>query len=350
MYTLSVHALRPGMVLYEDVYSGSRTLLLKSNTPLTADKIQLLIDQRIENVSLAEPFEVEYSHYQRLHNSGHFQHFTAIYNDAVTSFIKVLRSFETGLEPNYQKLLSLRDDVLSCVATGEQLIDYLYNLMVNENQITYNHCFNCGLLCYIFAEWCHFPQEDLDTITLCGFTFDIGKTKIADKLLWKQEKLTPEELVQMQHHIHLGYDLLKVKNLPPHVISVLIMHHERCDGSGYPAGIKENRIDPYALLAAIADTYEAMTQPRPQRNALTPFQAIAVFEAQGFHKYGAENTKIILSRIANNYLDRRVRLNNDAVGRITQIHDDMLSRPTIFSNNQYIDLRKSPELEIVCMN
>ena len=128
------------------------------------------------------------------------------------------------------------------------------------------------------------------------------------------------------------------------------MHHERCDGSGYPAGIKENRIDPYALLAGIVDTYEAMTHPRAQRIAMTPFQAIEVFEKQGFHKYGEKNLKIILSRIANSYLERRVCLNNGTVCRVTEIHDDMLSKPTVYCNKQYIDLREHPELTITRMN
>lgn len=351
MYILPVNALSPGMVLYEDIYSLDKTLVLKANTYLTADKIELLVEHHIENVPLAEPLEVEQSRYEHLHNNEHFQHFNVIYEDAISSFIKLLRNFDTGLEVNLNKFISLRDDVLHSVMNGEQLLDYLYNLMANQNQITYNHCFNCGLLCYIFAKWCDFPESDLDTITLCGFSFDVGKIKIADDLLWKQGALSPEELIQMQHHIHLGYDLLKTKkNLPPHVISVLIMHHERCDGSGYPAGIKESRIDPYALLAGIVDTYEAMTHPRAQRTAMTPFQAIAAFEKQGLNKFGEKNARIILSRIATSYLDRRVCLNNGYVCRITEIHEEMLSRPTVYYNKQYIDLRTHPELEIVRMN
>ena len=112
----------------------------------------------------------------------------------------------------------------------------------------------------------------------------------------------PEEYIQMQHHIHLGYELVKSRKMPPHVVSVMIMHHERCDGSGYPARLKENRIDPFALIAAIADTYEAMTHPRGKRVALTPFQAIRVFEEQGFGLYGSILRQS--SRIAKMYVDR----------------------------------------------
>lgn len=349
MYKLSVHTLKPGMVLYNDIYNERKELVLKANTELTNDRIQLLIDQYIDEVILAEPSEVGMSRYKHLHASEHFQLFNEIYNQSLDHFRRILRNMETGLELNTERLLSLRDDIMCSVMDGDQLLDYLYNLMPNENEITYNHCFNCGLLCYIFARWCGFPKQDLDTITICGFLFDIGKTKISDQLLWKPDKLTPEEYLQMQHHIHLGYDMIKNKQLPPHVVSVMIMHHERCDGTGYPARLKADRIDPYAMLAAIADTYEAMTHPRAQRLALTPFQAIRVFEEQGFQKYGSHNAKKILTHIANMYTERNVALNNKIEGRIVEIHQDALSRPTIFSKNVYIDLRQYPDLEIVRM-
>lgn len=350
MYTLPVSTLRPGMVLYEDLYTSKNQLLLKANTLLTENKINLLKENDIENVTLAEPLEINISHYEYLHNSEYFKNFTAIYNESVSSFSRLLHVFETGLDINTDKCLSLRDDILHAVRNKDQLLDYLYNLMANENQLTYIHCFNCGLLCYTFAEWCGFPKEDLDLITLCGFFFDVGKIKLSDRLLWKDGKLTPEEMIQMQHHIHMGYDLIRNKNLPSQITSVLIMHHERCDGSGYPAGLKKERIHPYALLAGIADTYEAVTHPRAQRTAMTPFQAIEVFEKQGLHKFGEENAKKILSHIAVNYLDRRVVLNNGLSGRVAEIHASQLSRPTIYCENRYIDLREHPEITITRMN
>ena len=350
MYTFPVSTLRPGMVLYEDLYTPENILLLKANTLLTEDKIILLKDHHIENVTLAEPLEINISHYEYLHNSEHFKNFTAIYDESVSSFAKLLHVFETGLDINTDKYLALRDDILHAVRNEDQLLDYLYNLMANENQLTYIHCFNCGLLCYTFAKWCGYPEEDLDNITLSGFAFDVGKVKLSDKLLWKNDKLTPEEIIQMQHHIHLGYDLIKNKRLPPIITTVMIMHHERCDGSGYPARLKEDRIHPYALLAGIADTYEAVTHPRAQRTAMTPFEAIGVFENQGLHKFGEKNAKKILSHIAANYIDRRVVLDNGLSGRITEIHADQLSRPTIYCENRYLDLREHPEINITRMN
>ncbi|MCD8037970.1 MAG: HD domain-containing protein [Lachnospiraceae bacterium] len=349
MYYLSTQSLKPGMVVYEDIYSLSGKLIMKANTLLTQEGIQLLCEHNFDRVALSEPSEVDMPRYKHLHQHPHFQRFNDIYTLTLDTFHKIIRTLDTGINLNTNKLLSLRDEMMDAVMDGEQLIDYLYNMMPNENEITYNHCFNCGLLCYIFGSWTGLDDEDLDNLTLAGFLFDVGKTKVSEELLWKPDRLTPEEFIQMQHHIHLGYELLKNRSFPPHVVSVMIMHHERCDGSGYPARLKEDRIDPFALIAAIADTYEAMTHPRAQRVALTPFQAIRAFEEQGFEvKYG-KNIQPILKRIANMYVGRRVCVTGDIEGRIVKVHDDALSRPTVFTRSVEYDLRTMPDAEIVRM-
>lgn len=348
MYKLSTQSLKPDMVLYEDIYSPADEIVFKANTVLTQENIQTLFEYNFDEILLSEPSEINMTRYKHLHQHPHFQRFNDKYAVTLDLFHKIMRTLDTGLELNIPKLISLRDDIISSVHNAEQLLDYLYNMMPNENEITYNHCFNCGLLCYVFGKWIGMSEEDLDNLTVCGFIFDIGKTKISDELLWKPDKLTPEEFIQMQHHIHLGYELLKSRKLPPHVVSVMIMHHERCDGSGYPARLKENRIDPFALIAAIADTYEAMTHPRAQRVALTPFQAIRVFEEQGLDKYGPNITPI-LTRIAKMYMDRRVCVTGNLEGRITEIHEDALSRPTVYINNVFYDLRTKQGAEITRM-
>jgi HD-GYP domain-containing protein (c-di-GMP phosphodiesterase class II) len=348
MYKLSTQSLKPGMVLYDDLYTPTKTLLFKANTALTQEFIQTLIENKFDEVTLCEPSEIDMSHYEHLHKSQHFRRFNDVYTLNLNSFHKIMHTLDTGLDLNITKLLSLRDDIIGSVMDGEQLLDYLYNLMPDENEITYNHCFNCGLLCYVFGSWLDIKGEDLDNLTVSGFIFDIGKTKISDNILWKPDKLTSEEFAQMQHHIHYGYELIKARELPPHVTSVLIMHHERCDGSGYPAKLKGDRIDPFALIAAISDTYEAMTHPRAQRVALTPFQAIRVFEKQGFEKYGS-NAKTILKRIANMYIGRRVCINGNLRGKITEVYEDDLSHPMVFSNGKFCDLRNTPNLEITRM-
>jgi HD-GYP domain-containing protein (c-di-GMP phosphodiesterase class II) len=348
MYKLAIESLKPGMVLYDDMYTSDKNLVFKANTHITEDDIETLNLYGFSNVSLCEPGEVNMTHYEYIHKSPGFKRFDSIYNNNLNAFQKMMRNLDTGIELNIMKLLSLRDEVVDTAIDSDQLLDYLYNMMPNENTITYNHCFNCGFICYVFGSWLGFSDEDLDNLSIAGFMFDIGKVKIPDKILWKPDKLTPFEYEQIKRHINLAYDNLKNRKLPDHVLNTILMHHERCDGSGYPSKLTEESIDPFALIAAIADTYEAMTHPRAQRLAFTPFQAIRVFEEQGIDKYGPDAMPI-LTHIAQMYVGRRAMINRTLPGVIWEINEDSLSRPTLLSNGKYVDLRAMPKVEITRM-
>lgn len=349
MFCLPVDSLKAGMIIYEDIYDANGQIVVKSNTVLTDDRIQLLKYHQFEQISLAEPHESKMTRYKHLQSNESFKHFESVYNESFQVFMRLMKNLTNKLNINMDKFISLRNEVLASVKNGEQLLDYLYNLMPNENEITYKHCFNCGLMCTIFGEWCDIPEEEIDSLSMSGFLFDIGKTKIDDQILWKPDKLTPEEFEVIKHHIHEGYEIVKNRELPPHVVSVMIMHHERCDGTGYPAKLTKEKIDPFALIAAIADTYEAMTHPRSHRTALTPFQAIRIFEKQGFEKFGGENARIILSKIAKMYIERNVILSNGLSARISEINDEYISSPTVYGGNRFIDLKNEPDLEITRM-
>ena len=72
-----------------------------------------------------------------------------------------------------------------------------------------------------------------------------------------------------------------MKNVNLHIVNTAMQHHERCDGSGYPQGLKRKQIDPYAKMVAIADVYEAMTSTRVYRSPFCPFTVIEQFEEEG---------------------------------------------------------------------
>src|SRR6202008_2689156 len=90
-----------------------------------------------------------------------------------------------------------------------------------------------------------------------------GKIAIPDAILWKPGPLTDEEWTIMQTHVTTGYELIKdVPSLAP-AAELVLTHHERYDGSGYPNGLKGRQIPLCARIFAVADTFDAMTTHRP---------------------------------------------------------------------------------------
>ena len=125
------------------------------------------------------------------------------------------------------------------------------------------------------------------------------------------------------------------------------MHHERLDGSGYPAGLKQEEIDIFAKYIAIVDSYEAMTSARTYRQSQHVFQVIHNFEQSNGFKYDNQILRPILKRLAQSQLGFTVLLNNDVTAEVILINDAKLSRPLLKSGEELIDLSVNPQLGIV---
>jgi response regulator RpfG family c-di-GMP phosphodiesterase len=110
-------------------------------------------------------------------------------------------------------------------------------------------------------------EHQLRSVTMGAWLHDIGKLAIPDAILLKPGPLTPEEWRVMQRHSQIGYDLVKRIAFLAEAAEIVLLHHERCDGSGYPLGLKGQDIPLGARIFAVSDTVDAMTSDRPYRSA-----------------------------------------------------------------------------------
>ena len=114
------------------------------------------------------------------------------------------------------------------------------------------------------------------------------------------------------------------------------MHHEKCDGSGYPYGLKGDEIDKYSKIVTIADIFDAMTSERVYRAAMCPFTVIKAFEDEGIQKYEAKYILTFLENVANSYLNHRVSLSNGMEGNVIFINQSDYSLPIVKCDNDEI--------------
>jgi response regulator RpfG family c-di-GMP phosphodiesterase len=114
-------------------------------------------------------------------------------------------------------------------------------------------------------------EHQLRSIAMGASLHDIGKLAIPDAILLKPGLLTSEERCVMQRHSQIGYDLVKRIPFLAEAAEIVLLHHERCDGSGYPLGLRGQDIPLGARIFAVCDTVDAMTSDRPYRSA-RPFQ------------------------------------------------------------------------------
>lgn len=343
-------ALEKGMVIGEDVYSYQNKLLYPKDTVVDDSVITRLTRYSIMVVSIKEEVDYATTHFEKVRLSSEFKTFELTYNNCMAIYRKMMKNFvEEGKQVNMNSLMDLYVKISSRARSGELLLDYLYNMLPSMDDMTYAHCLNSALIAGVFGTWLGLSQEDTLLLIQCGFFYDIGKLKLPQDLLWKPGKLTDLEFTKLKTHTMLGFNILKDCDMNEHVIKATLMHHERCDGSGYPSKLRSAQIDVFAKYIAIIDAYEAMTSARTYRLSLNPFQVIANFEWAGYDKFDESILKPILSHIAATQLGLNVRLSNDVEAEIIRINEENLSRPVLKSQDQEIDLAKEHDLNIVAI-
>lgn len=355
MKRVSTLQLIPGMVVAEDIFNYNNQLILNKGTVLTDGQITKLdlygiFSIRVEEGAVPLPQETQIESYsERVKNSVEFHEFKNKYDEQREKFRdRMCRAINGTGKLDVHLLLTDALDLLNTSQGNVNIFDMLHN-MRQYDDATYAHCMNVALICNVFSRWLGLSSEDIELATACGLLHDIGKLLIPINILQKPASLTFSEFEIVKRHPVEGYRVLKNNNLDIHICNAALMHHEKCDGSGYPLGVKSEKIDKFAKIVGIADVYDAMTSARVYRGPLCPFFVIEEFEKEGLLKYDPAFLFPFLENIVNTYILNQCRLSNGQEGTIVFINRSRLSRPTVKCGGSYVDLSKHPELSIACL-
>jgi putative nucleotidyltransferase with HDIG domain len=344
----------PGMVVADDIYTKDHQLVLSKDTTLTDKMITRLEFYSVTDFLILSDSElkeqetkyIETTFYGEIRKSEAFHRFHQAYQNTVGRFKTSLdQMVSSQAEVDVDHLLSDVSKILYQSSSNIELFNMLHSIR-HYDDTTYIHSVNVALICNIMGKWLHFQPEDLEVITLCGLLHDLGKLMIPSDIITKPAKLTEEEFTTIKTHTVRGYNILKNKNIDNRIKLSALMHHERCDGSGYPYGFQSNQIDPFAKLVSIADVYDAMTCARVYRGPLCPFEVVSIFETEGLTKYDPKYIMTFLEGIVQTYINNFVLLNNKQKGEIVMINKFELSRPVVKIGDEFIDLSKHRELYI----
>lgn len=347
MRKLDISELVPRMVVAENIVNFRNELLYPAGYRLTDKAITKLAFYSVPFICVEDEndhfsYKEMKSYSERVRSTPEFQKFAEEFEKDVYKFKNILNDVvEKNAPLNINDLLQ---DTLALLHNSSQNV-HIFEMINNMRQYddsTYAHSINVALIANVLASWLGMSEKDIILVTQCGLLHDIGKLQIPDTIIKKPGKLTNEEFNIVKTHPISGYNILSKHKLNPHIINAAMMHHERCDGSGYPFGLSSEKIDFFAKLISVADVYDAMTSARVYRGAMCPFKVIEIFENEGLQKYDTSILLTFLENVLNTYIQSRVRLSDGREGEVIMLNKQMLSRPLLRSGSGYIDLSKEP--------
>ncbi len=143
-----------------------------------------------------------------------------------------------------------------------------------KSEYTCNHSARVAELSVLLAKALHLPLEEQIRINLGAHLHDIGKVGIPDAILNKVGPLDDKEFALIKQHTLTGYKIIKKVRSFSEISDIILYHHERVDGLGYPEGLSGQEISLATKIVSIADSFDAMTSKRPYRQSLTTTEAL----------------------------------------------------------------------------
>ncbi|SDF35529.1 HD-GYP domain, c-di-GMP phosphodiesterase class II (or its inactivated variant) [Fontibacillus panacisegetis] len=341
--------LNPGDRLRTDVFNHSGVLILDKEKELTNESIVKLLQHGIDYIDiLPQPTvvtEVDNSFTSPMMLSDQVLHVKPSFDKAIDGFeLMFLEALSTGSFDNSQVDKVLEPIVNQLV--GQKDVISLLLVLNDKDNYTYNHSMQVGMLSYYIATWLGYPKDEAYIIGKAGYLIDIGKSKVPQEILTKPGKLTPEEFEQVKRHTEYGHDIILKSTGDELLALIALQHHEREDGSGYPHGLSEKEIHPYAKITAVADVYTAMTSNRVYQSKQEFLTVLRELNSLSFGKLSAEPTQLLIKHLLPNFIGKKVTLSNGESGSIVMTNQTDFFRPLVQTNSKFIDLSKERDIII----
>ena len=202
-----------------------------------------------------------------------------VYNHSLEMMTNVLEDPKAGnIQSSKKMVYDIVDHILADDDTAECMA-----MITSHDYYTYTHSVNVGMLSVLLSKSLFKGSYDHDMREMGAgfFLHDLGKCDIPHDLINKPGRLSNDEWQLMRDHPQKGNTILvDTDQLTMECGLIIMQHHEREDGSGYPFGLRKNEIHPYARICSIADVYDALTSTRAYKQKVPPYEALRIMKEE----------------------------------------------------------------------
>jgi HD-GYP domain-containing protein (c-di-GMP phosphodiesterase class II) len=189
---------------------------------------------------------------------------------------------------------------------------------------------NSAILAAMIAQELLLPPHKVMQIITGALLHDIGMLRLPKEILSKRGGLSQEEVQVMHTHTLYAYRLIsKELNYPDSVGFVVLQHHERWDGQGYPSGTAGENIDIGARILSVADAFEAMVSKKPYRNSMVGYEAMKALMSDNQSRFDPAVLKAFIAIMGIYPIGSIVVLNDGAIARVVEVQTGAPLRPKV---------------------
>lgn len=267
---------------------------------------------------------------------GSADSFRGSLGNAVRSFrrstdgvIRFFNDMRLGKSIETEDAKAVVSELVTTISSNVNTALWLTNLR-NQHEATASHCLNVSILALAFARHLGYPLEQLEEVGVGALLHDLGIARVPGPVLNKPGNLTEEEFEVVKKHPRDGFHVLKLtRAISEGALDIVLHHHERVNGAGYPDGLKDEQIREPVRVVAIADMYDSMTSERVYRKAMTPQDALTAMHKRAETDFGKRLMEEFIKCVGIYPIGSLVVLNTGALGVVVSSNPDARLKPLI---------------------
>lgn len=326
MRFVSRNCIRAGTTLAKPVIGRKGQILLKEGIALTTQYVKKLEEIGVNGVYIHDPLTEDIEVVNTLSEELKI---TAMQNLHATFSHAVHRN--TRVRNDVDKLLVVAGKIVDEILSYGNIMLNLFDLKTYDSY-TYTHSINVTVLSVVTATAMGYGKSRLVNLAFGSLMHDIGKIFIVPEIINKVGPLTEAEYDLVKKHAEDGYRFV-LSNVDVNISEAssrgILEHHERCDGSGYPAHRTAGRIAESARIIAVADVYDALASDRPYRKGVFPSEAFEYVQGGAGSLFDFEITSAFSRKVATFPVGMSVELSNGAVGVVAENFEGYTQRPRV---------------------